>query len=385
MITRLNVSNYRSLGPKVTLSLGRLNVLVGQNGSGKSNVVDVIRFVTDCLHIGLEGAITRRHGIGAVRRWTSGHPTNVAIELHVEGDGFTGRYGFELAGDKVEEYTVKREFAEVMAREARHAYAIEHQAWVEGPRDLRPNITRTSLALPLIAGDDRFSPLGNALKQSAVYTIFPDTLREPQKYDPTRPMRQHGENWVSILRDQDADGWRDELVSALSELTGEIDAVEVKPLGGYLLARFRHGVRGRSRRPKWFNSAQESDGTLRIAGIITALSQEPPPAVIGIEEPELTIHPGAIPLVYDFIHQASRRTQIILTTHSPEVLDRVDVDRDTVLVVSKPSEDGITRVSAMAMAQQQAVRQNLMTLGEVFRSEGIQPSLPFDGADDAGA
>lgn len=378
MITRLRVSNYRSLGPSVDVRFKPLTVLVGQNGSGKSNILDVIRFLADCLHLGLEGAVTRRHGISAVRRWSSGHPTTVSIRVDLSGPGFTGEYGFELSGDNVEEYAVKSESARLLVGDKLVGYAIKDGRWIDRPADLHPNLTRTGLALPLLAGDDRFKPLGDALKRSAVYTIFPDTLREPQKYDPTQPMRQHGENWVSILRDQDNETWKPDLVAALGKLTREIDDVDVKPLGGYLLARFRHGVRGKSKRPKWFDSAQESDGTLRVAGIVSALLQQPAPALIGIEEPELTVHPGAITLVYEFIEQAADNTQIILTTHSPELLDQIDLDRHQVVVVGKSARDGITHVSTMAHSQQQVIRESLMSLGELFRTEGIQPELPFD-------
>ena len=72
-------------------------------------------------------------------------------------------------------------------------------------------------------------------------------------------------------------------------------------------------------RPKWFESAQESDGTLRVAGIITALLQNPAPTLIGVEEPLLTVHVGAIPLLYDYLKQASWRCQVWVTTHSVEL------------------------------------------------------------------
>ena len=52
MIERLTVSNYRSLGRDVDLELGSFTALVGPNGSGKSNLVDVLRFVSDCMHYG---------------------------------------------------------------------------------------------------------------------------------------------------------------------------------------------------------------------------------------------------------------------------------------------------------------------------------------------
>jgi predicted ATPase len=228
-----------------------------------------------------------------------------------------------------------------------------------------------SLALPLIGGDTRFQPLVHALQQIAVYSIFPDTLRAPQKYSPAKPMDRHGSNWSSILKDQPKESWKPELVSALKQLTGDTEDIKVSQAASYLVVQFRHT--SPNRKPKWFDAAQESDGTLRVAGIVTALLQEPPVPVIGIEEPELTVHPGALPLLYDFLLQASRRSQVLVTTHSPELLDLMEADDIRVVV---RLQEGTT-VAPMSTTQREVVRQGLLSLGEVLRTEGIQPELPL--------
>src|SRR6185295_9241953 len=324
MIERLSVSNYRSLGENVTLELGPFTALVGPNGSGKSNVVDVLRFVSDAMQMGLSGAITHRHGIAAVRRWSAGHPFNVSIGLRlVLVGGFQGHYSFELRGDSAEEYRVKVEEASVWGRSGQSHFRIEGGKWVVGPPGLTPSLDERSLALPIIGGDARFQPLVQALQQISIYSIFPDTLRAPQKYSPVKPIDTHGSNWASILKDQPRDSWKPDLISALQKLTGDIEDIKVSQAASYLVVQFRHTSKGR---PKWFDAAQESDGTLRVAGIVTALLQEPPVPVIGIEEPELTVHPGAIPLLFDFLKQASRRSQVLVTTHSPELLDQMEAE-----------------------------------------------------------
>ena len=88
MITQIRVSNYRSLGRDVTLTLGKLTALVGPNGSGKSNVADVFRMVADALSVGLETAIQERHGINGVRRWSSGRPHNHQIAMSLDEPEF---------------------------------------------------------------------------------------------------------------------------------------------------------------------------------------------------------------------------------------------------------------------------------------------------------
>lgn len=382
MITAIEVSNYRSLGSHVRVKLGRLTALVGQNGAGKSNVADVVRFLAEALTVGLEAAIASRHGIDAVRRWSSGRPFNLGIRVEWTEEMFSGTYAFTLAGDSAENYRLKEEEALVFdkAASAAHKFRLREGKWAEGPADLRPKVTGQSLAMTLVAGDERFAPLANALRNVCVYAVFPDTLREPQKPDTVRPMKQHGENWTTILQGMTINGAAGELKAGLAKLTGDITDFRVRQLGGYLSAEFLHATeRKRTKdRQKWFESAQESDGTLRVAGIITALLQEPPLTIIGIEEPELTVHVGAIPLLYDYLKQASLRGQVLLTTHCVELLERLDID--DIRVVER--RNGVTTVAPVRHDQQDAIKKRLLTVGDVVSMEGLQQELPIDDVVD---
>jgi predicted ATPase len=226
------------------------------------------------------------------------------------------------------------------------------------------------LVLTIMSGDSRFQPLAQTLQQIAIYSVIPDALRGPQRYSPIKPMDRFGSTWASILRDQPAETWKPDLIDALHRLTGDIEDIKITTVESHLIVRFRHtAAEGQA---KWLFTTQESDGTLRVAGILTALLQEPPLPVLAIEEPELTVHPGALPLLYDFLQQASRRCQVIVTTHSPELLDLIAAD--DIRVVHR-TEEG-TRVDRMAEDQRQAVRDGLLTLGDVLRTEGLRSESP---------
>lgn len=149
-----------------------------------------------------------------------------------------------------------------------------------------------------------------------------------------------------------------------SHTTPQIAGTRVEASGGFYVAEFEHRIGATTR---WFNAAQESDGTLRLAGIITALVQEPAPPFIGVEEPELTINPGLLPLVYDYLRAAADRTQVVFTTHSPELLDLVDID--AVRVVQRV--DAATQVSPVTESQRGVVRDALATPGELLRTGGF--------------
>jgi predicted ATPase len=377
MITEITVSNYKSIGQGVRLTLRDLTALVGPNGSGKSNLADVFRFLAEALSVGLDSALTKRHGIHVVRRWSSGRPFNMSIEVKLKEAGFSGSYAFTLAGDRAEDYRVKEEEAVFMPNRGDPVrFRLEDGKWVDGPNDLRPKVTPRSLALTLVGGDERFAPITNALTNVCIYSIFPDTLREPQKPDSSRPMRQHGENWASTLKGLSGSDTRSDLTAVMGKLTGDINEYRVKPIGGFLSAEFRHQSRDNQikHRQKWFESAQESDGTLRFAGIVTALLQTPPLTLIGVEEPELTVHVGAISLLYDYLKQASNRGQVLVTTHSVELLEKLDIE--DIRVVAR--RDGVTSVGRVEEKQREAVKQRLLTVGDIVGMEGLkQEELPL--------
>lgn len=380
MIEQLTVSNYRSLGTEVRFAPGPLTVLVGPNGSGKSNVLDVLTFVRDIALQGLPAAITHRGGIGSVRRRSHGHPYNVRIELRARIDGREAIFGLELTGDRVEEYRVKSEWARVGLEGGVAEYNREGDDW-NGPHGIAPRIDEQALAINSLGGDERFKRLLDFLASLTVYAIFPDTLRKPQKFDAARPMKRHGENWVSILREMVKTEEKDDLVAGLRRLTGDIEDVKVSSAAGYLVAEFKQAAKAGSRAKQWFEAGQQSDGTLRVAGLLTALLQRPRLPVVGIEEPELTVHPGALSMLYDYVQQALTTSQVLLTTHSPLILDVIDPDQATLVVVER--HDGATGLRQVAAKELEPVRERLLSLGDLYLTGDLQTQFDFDRADGA--
>jgi predicted ATPase len=145
-----------------------------------------------------------------------------------------------------------------------------------------------------------------------------------------------------------------------------LDNITIQSVGGFLTPQFRM-VDREERRAYTFNVNQMSDGTLRVLGLLVALYQEPRPRVLALEEPELTVHPGMLQLISDSIHEVSETSQILVTTHSPDLIDKFDPSS----VVAVELKDGATTAKPLSETQIDAVKKRLFSLGELMSVEGL--------------
>ena len=125
----------------------------------------------------------------------------------------------------------------------------------------------------------------------------------------------------------------------------------------------------RTKKGSWFDLSYESDGTVRLLAMLTALFQEPALSLIGLEEPELAIHPGAMAVLADTMIEAASRGQVLVATHSPDLIDRMPVE--SIRAVS--AEGGSTTAGPVAHHQLESVRAGLFLPGELHSMEGLQP------------
>jgi predicted ATPase len=398
-LTRVVLMNYKSIAASA-VDLRPLTFLVGPNGSGKSNFLDALRFTSDSLRGSLDNALRDRGGIAEVRRRSGGHPTHFGVRLEFRLPSAEGHYAFRIGARSKGSYEVQTEECVIRRPAAAKFLVTAGEVKVEfgGRRNgmVPPAASRDRLYLVNASGVPEFRPVYDALSSMGFYSVNPDTIRDFQAPGSGELLARDGSNLTSVLRQlAERDETRKKRIEEyLSSIVPGVVGVDVKDVPPKVTLEFRQEVAGSSD-PWRFFAGNMSDGTLRALGILVSLFQSqgstvPSVPLVGIEEPEVALHPAAVGALLDALREASQSTQVIVTTHSPDLLDSADMDSELLLAVY--AEKGATQIAPVDEASRQAVRNKLYTPGELLRLDQLRPDdtkifgdrtkpLPlFDGA-----
>jgi predicted ATPase len=375
LLQSLVLKRFRSI-PAETVEFTNPTFLVGLNGSGKSNLRDAIDFLAEAMSTSLQSVFDRRGGIAVVRNRTSGrsYPPNLglgAVLGRLNGDIHQARYAFEVRATKNHGFEVVREQCVVHLADGETSWFDRtHKTFRSNVASLKPSLEPASLGLPVIGGEASFAPVVRALAATRSYAIEPARIRELQDVDSGVGLRSDGRNVASVL--QEIGRTSPEELDRICELLTTIvpNTTKVRPIkhGKKLTLEFTQEW-GQKKQLK-FESFSMSDGTLRALGLLAAVYQRPAPSVLVIEEPEATIHPGALGSILDLLRHASRHMQLIVTTHSPDVLDADWLREEHLRIVTW--EEGATRILPLAGGTQEALREHLMSAGELLRSNALR-------------
>jgi predicted ATPase len=373
-ITRVQLRNYRSIGG-CDVRPGPLLFLVGPNGSGKSNFLDALRFVAESLRSTVDQAIRKRGGINQVRRRSTGHPTHFGVELEFELEGVVGRYAFNIGAQADGGFTIARERCQV------GAHWFERKA-SDGATEARwslaapvPRVVEDRLLLVAASGTAEFRPVYDFLTRVEVYNLNPEVIREPQAPDAGEVLVRDGANAASALsrlasRDPETSK---RVMEYLRTIVPDTVGAIRKPLGSRETIEFAQEVQG-AKNPWRFDAANMSDGTLRALGVLLALFQglkDQHVSLVGIEEPESALDPGAAGALRDAILEAGQHRQVFVTSHSPELLDSHDVPDES--LISVVAEGGKTVLGTVNRAARETLKERLFTAGELLRRGQLSP------------
>ena len=376
-ITRVVLKNYKSIAA-CDVRLQPLTFLVGRNGAGKSNFLDALRFLTDALNSSLDHAVRDRGGINDVRRRSRGHPNHFGIRLEFAlPEGFTGHYAFQIKTRSPGGYEVQTEECRIQNKlclTSEEYFRVESGTVTDTSVEVAPAAATDRLYLVNASGLPEFRPVYDAFSRMGFYNLNPDKIRDLQDPNPGDALLRDGSNLTSVFK-QLSPTVKQDIEEYLAIIVPSVRGVEIEKFGGKETLAFRQNVVG-DKHPWRFLANTMSDGTLRLLGILVALFQgnhgtQKRVSLVGIEEPEIAMYPAMVGALLDEFRYAAHKAQVIITTHSPDLLDEKSLDVESVLVVE--AYDGNTAIAPVDDASRSVVHDKLFTVGELLSRDQLQP------------
>lgn len=375
-LRRLTLRGFRSFRSG-SVEFDNPTFLVGRNGSGKSNLADAFAFLAEAMELPLGSVFARRGGVSAVGNRTEarGRPAHLGLHVELAQAGFDATYAFEGRATHDDGFEVLRERCEVRPGSGPAVWFDRRpSAFRSSLPSLEPRMDDAALILPLMGGDTRFGGVCGFLSGMRVCQIEPASLRDLQDPDGGHRLLPTGRNAASVLRKISREAGQD--WETLLELLRIVDpgTSEVIPRrhGNKLTLEFVQDLDLPT--PIRFPATNISDGTLRVLGLLAAVFQRPAPSLLVIEEPEVTMHPDAIGVIFDLLRVASGSMQVVVTTHSTDLLEAKWIRDHHLRIVVR--DGGATRVHPLSDSAGQALRDRLMNAGELFRANALTPQ-PF--------
>lgn len=339
--TALRVENWRNF-VQFEVELEHRVFLVGPNASGKSNFLDVFRFLHDIASPGggLQHSVDRRGGVSSLRALAARKYSDILVGVEVRSDSEAPvwRYELQFSQDNVRRATIRRE-----------------QVWKDGEeilnrpdsddRDDPERLTQTYLEQVNV--NRPFRELAEFFATVRYLHIVPQLVREPD-----RSLGRKNDPYGGDFLEQIA-ATQERTRNARLRRIKEALQVAVPQLTEIELWRDNRGtphVRGRYEhwRPHgaWQTEEQFSDGTLRLLGLLWATLDGRGPLLL--EEPELSLHPEIVRYLPQMFARIQRKLgrQIALSTHSSDLLRDEGIGLDEVLLLIPESEGTSVRKAA---------------------------------------
>ncbi|MBW3538716.1 MAG: AAA family ATPase [Planctomycetes bacterium] len=413
-IIQLEVEGFRSLKSQ-TWRPGDLNVVIGPNASGKSNLLRVLEMLSTAAAGRLGSYIQQEGGMGPLvwdgqareirirARMTPLPPYTdpatdaLTYEIAIAQLGVSSafRIEHELLGNfaRVESGEMTEPF-KLLERHPGHAvvYSTKAQRFESVPTTTTTTTPEPARGQAISAAAESL-PEGETLlsfasgpfaanrfvaafqQEIAAWKIHHDfqthrqaSIRAPQVTRAESQVSADGQNLISVLHSlyTGSRDFKQEVNTAMQSAFGDDFEELVFPPAADQRIQLR--IRWRSLQREQ-SAGDLSDGTLRFLFLLAVLANPSPPPLIAIDEPETGLHPSMLPIVAEYARDASQRAQVILTTHSPELLDAFEGESPTTTVVEW--RNGQTELRVLSGDEVDYWLQQY-TLGELYRSKELE-------------
>lgn len=342
-IESLKVENYRALHKVDLDKLTPMTVLLGPNGSGKSTIFDVFNFLSECFQFGLRHAWDRR-GRGKELK-TRGTAGSIVFELKYREQPGTPIITYHLAIDEgargpevIEEWLQWRRGQNGKPfRFLEFSRGIGKAASGEAPDEQDRRVDKQLRSADLIAVNTlgqfsehpRVAALREFITDWYVSYLSIDQTRNQPEAGPQERLSRGGENLPNViqyLKEQHPERL-EKIIKVLRQRIPRLERVEADSMpDGRLLLQIKDAPFEQPVLAKF-----ASDGTMKMLAYLTVLYDPEPPRFIGIEEPENFLHPRLLPELAEECRAAAERSQLLITTHSPFLLNAMRAEEVRVL------------------------------------------------------
>ena len=369
IINRLIVKNWRNF-QQINVPLRERQFIVGPNASGKSNLLDIFRFLRDIAKAeggGLQKAINDRGGVSKIRCLSAGQDPEVTIEIHIADTPdapATWRYSI---GFHHEDHG------------HRQTYLTHERVWRDGELLLdRPDADDngdpdrlTQTALEQIATNAKFREIAEFLRKVSYLHLVPQLIRFADsiqgKIIEDDPFGQGFLERVASVHPSTRRARLKRIERALKIAVPQFEElvfIRDKRTGHpHLQARYSHWHLNE----EWQREDQFSDGMLRLIGLLWALLESD--SLVLLEEPELSLNIGIVSQLAPLFARIRRihRCQVFVSTHSSTLLTEPGIDGTEVLLLT-PAKEGTSVKVSSDIEDIRILLKNRFTVGEVVLS-----------------
>lgn len=330
-IKSVAVENFKALRDSGTVRLRPLSVIIGNNGSGKSSLLEAVETYRRVVLEGVDAAMEHWQGFEHVRHKAALSRLTTAARYDPSKQQGAMSFKLKLAMPRgAVDLSMK-----VNVREAGNRLYIQDERFKLGKR---PEVVRETLGAAATSSEGKSVMPGlpdldetvEALRNVLFLRLNPDAIGNLQSIKRSGGrirLASDGANvaeYLIDLRERSASAF-EEVTHGLQYVLPYASDVEPKVLDAGILRRsYVQLLEDRYEIPGWLMSS----GSLRVLPLIATLLDPDPPPVLFIEEVENGLDPRTVGLVVDLMRAAAQsgRTQVIATTHSPYLLDMLDLD-----------------------------------------------------------
>jgi len=355
IISRLILKNWKNFR-EIDVPLRNRTFLIGPNASGKSNLLDAFRFLRDIAKAGggLQNAVLERGGISKIRCLAARTHPDVELEIHLseyDSDEAIWKYALgikqEVRGYRLPLITYEK----VWEKDKLIISRPDHY-------DKQDKDRLTQTFLEQINANKEFREIARFLDSVVYLHLLPQLLKHPQSFTgPDLPGDPFGKGFlerISRVNEKTRNAWLKKIESALKIAVPQFNKFEFKEENGrpHLEALYDHW------RPKAGKQREDqfSDGTLRLIGMLWSLQEGD--SLLLMEEPELSLNNAIVSKIPTLIYklQKPKKRQVLLSTHSSDLLSDKGISLDEILVLT-PSAEGTLVETASSIPEIKSMMQ----------------------------